>query len=195
VASFDEIGKQLLEAAVDDYKTLRGNEGPISGSTLEVTKTSGRGAAVTGVAGAGGAIAAGLANAPTSVVIAAIALAAVATLANALVVRSDHSARAAVTVDIARMVPKLILAAHVSAEPVAAATNGHADALHYVPAPRGMKVKLKGEDTPAELVALRFNGDKSNEATGYLVGRTGHTDLGWRAATEISELADARKNQ
>ncbi|MEA2214737.1 MAG: hypothetical protein QOK19_298 [Solirubrobacteraceae bacterium] len=165
--SFQDLGKTLLEAAVTDYKTLRGTEGPISGDTLDVTKKAGYAAVFTGLASGVGALFEATKGAPSSVVIATLAVAAAAIIAQSLIIRSDHAARAAVTAEMAQVVPKLMLAAHESAQtggqsgtsgvPVAMGA-GHpggngGSGQEVILVPPGTKIVL-GDDTRVDLVAV-----------------------------------------
>jgi hypothetical protein len=196
--SFQDLGKTLLEAAVTDYKTLRGTEGPISGGTLDVTKKGGYAAVFTGLASGAGALFEATKGARPSVVIATLAVAAVSIVALSLIIRSDHTARAAVTVNMAQMVPQLITAAHDSAQPgghggAPAATsiarqagppaNG-GSAQQVIGVPHGTKVVLS-DDTRVDLFAVRVAGD----GTDYLVGRAGHTALQWKKPEDVDMLA------
>jgi hypothetical protein len=188
--SFEDLGRELLEAAVEDYKTLRGANGPISGDTLDVTKKGGYAAFITAVVAGIGSIIAVLKGSDTVIVVAALGFGAVALIALALIIRSDHAARAAVTVGMADMVPKLISAARVGVSPAATtdATAQLRPSHHFVAARRGLKVKIKNDDDPVDLVALRFDTREGTTSTSYLVGRPGHSDLQWKSANDVAEL-------
>ncbi len=168
--TFEENDKQLLELAIKDYEKLKGDEGPISGNTLDVTKTGGLAAVFGGVAAGVGTLFAATKGAPASVVIATLAVAAVAILALALIVRSDHTARATVTVDMIRVVPKLIAVAHASGQQPAAAggggsglpvhiaaiapANGSAPASPVIPV--DMSVTFANDADPSRVIAVKL---------------------------------------
>jgi hypothetical protein len=192
--SFEEIDKQLLELAVEDYKTLLGNEGPISGNALDITKVGGLAAVLGGVASGVGTLFAATKGAPASVVVATLAVVAVAILALAWIIRSDHAARTAVTVDLARVVPQLIAAARPSPAPAGAPAQiaamvpaGSAPSTAPAVVSVGLKAMLRGNPAPFDVMALRL----SNGSPEYLVARLGQGVFEWKTAPDVEMILPA----
>ncbi len=197
--TFEENDKQLLELAIKDYEKLKGDEGPISGDTLDITKTGGLAAVFGGVAAGVGTLFAATKGAPASVVIATLAVAAVAILALALIIRSDHTARTKVTVDMIRVVPKLIAVAHAGAQPAARAAavagpalpvqiaaiapaNGSAPASPVIPV--NMTVTFEGDAEPSRVIAVKLG----EPVEMYAMRPDAHT-FDWVSEDEVTAIA------
>jgi hypothetical protein len=164
--TFTDDTKELLEKALEDYK----NEEPISAGALNSTMASGVAAVISAVAAGVGSIFAATKGAPASVVIAILAIVAVSVLALALVIRSDHQARAAVTTEVIRSIPKLIPVAHESEAPPGANGTGVSAATAvplaaFVPVdaassnggaiPVDLEVEFKGDVGSSKVIAVR----------------------------------------
>jgi hypothetical protein len=166
--TFTDDAKELLEKTLDDYK----GEGPISAGALNTTMTGAIATGFSAVAAGVGTIFAATNGARASVVIAILAVVAVSVAAQALIIRSDHQSRAAVTNEVIRSVPKLITVAHASEGPLAAgATTGQTDAgvrsAVLVPVngavaagdgqtiPADFEVVFTGDGGPSKVIAVR----------------------------------------
>ncbi|MGA8364024.1 MAG: hypothetical protein WB709_05840 [Solirubrobacteraceae bacterium] len=182
------ISSKLLSAVVEEYESLKkADEGPITGDTLSVTTKAGITAILTAAAGGAGAIWGALEKTSPSVIVAGMALAAIALLAGALVVRSDHMARAAASVEMVRVIPPLITAAHLFTQTSSSAPTASAIATaQMVAVPSRLRAKLVENDALFEVIAMRITaGDPE-----YLVARLDETAAEWKTSGQVVYLTD-----
>jgi hypothetical protein len=165
--TLEDDTKELLEKTIDDYKA----EEPISAGTLNSTITSGIAAILTAVGAGVGSIFAATNGAQASVIIATLAVVAVSVLALALIIRSDHQSRTAVTLDVISSIPELITAAHKSEAPAVASgpdtrtaaikpatlvpRNGAKPDSEEQTIPLDLQVVFKGDADSSKVVAVK----------------------------------------
>ncbi len=175
--TLEDDTKELLEKTIDDYKA----EEPISAGTLNSTITSGIAAVLTAVGGGVGSIFAATNGAHASVVIATLAVVAVSVLALALIIRSDHQSRTAVTLDVIRSIPELITAAHESEAPAAASGSAVRTAAQAVPL--NLQVVFKGDVNPSQVIAV-----KTSPKVEMLALRPGSDQFDWIPNADVDHV-------
>jgi hypothetical protein len=179
----------LLSTAVAEYQALQtADKGTITGDTLSVTSTAGITAILTAVAGGAGAVWGALEKASPAVIVAGMALAAIALLAGALVVRSDHAARAMVSAEMVRVIPPLMTAAHLVTQTSAPTSTASAlDTTQIIAVPSRLRAKLVENDALFEVIAMRMTAADDPE---YLVARLNETAAEWKTSGQVDYLTD-----
>lgn len=189
---FEAARLALLKAAAQNYEEVASgkNEAPIGAARLETTTKTGWGSVIAVFVAAIGAIITATEHLAPAITVGAMGFAAIVTLSLALVIQSDQSARAAVTVAMAQMAPSLILSSQpMSPEPLSAVAGPTtASGTNFVAISPTLKATLKNEDDDADLFALRFDTNGDSTSITYLVGHSGHSDLQWKSEAEVSMI-------
>ena len=193
--TLEDDTKELLEKTIDNFKA----EEPISASALNSTITSGIAAVLSAVGAGVGSIFAATNGAQASVVIATLAVVAVSVLALALIIRSDHQSRTAVTLAVIRSISKLITAAHESEAPAAASGpdarteailpatlvphNGTKPNSEVQAIPLDLQVVFKGDVDPSKVVAV-----KTSPKLEMLALRPGSDQFDWIPNADVDHI-------
>ena len=187
----------VLKKIVSVLGAAADNSGPIASDALDITTKSGIGAFGTAAAGAITAIIAAAKGQNNTVVVAGFAFAAVAILALAIIVVSDHRTRASAYVALESSLPALLAASAPLTPSVAAASPAKPAPVTYVlPVHDQTRVKLATTgDELFDVLAIRVDVDpstawteSSNPAPWYLTGQIGGSPPQWRQG-EIGSLA------